>query len=343
MQTSLDTFGNPARYYTAKDSVDRSNQKSLFPSLESKVARLLQSYNPGLENQVQRSFKRWNPFIRDRLRIEMGLRLSTNERPRSVPVKIQDGLPLPFEKVVRELSPDVLRMLFNRPNFEATKSGLEVLLDHYDFIKDWKRIKESPAEQLEIEHVHKLLNVLIEQLRKDELINDIKKIREDILGAYFFYVPEIHLYWMVIGLIARMIDVSVESLTIVIAAHELAHAYSHLGNDIDNENWEVHDFAEAELNIVEGLAQHYTEIICNKLEDRMPEAKVAYKRLLKFQSEPYNIHLKWSQDKKANNNKSIPLGEVVRVSMIKCRSRGISHYEKFEEILEQQKTSLKIW
>ena len=40
---------------------------------------------------------------------------------------------------------------------------------------------------------------------------------------------------MVIGLISGILGVSVEALTIVTLIHELSHAYSHLGYDIDGE------------------------------------------------------------------------------------------------------------
>jgi len=85
-------------------------------------------------------------------------------------------------------------------------------------------------------------------------------IREDVLGAYYFRIPEIRLYWVVIGIVARAIGVSVEALTVVVLAHELAHAYTHLGHDIDNERWETERFARTELDIVEGLAQFYTQV-----------------------------------------------------------------------------------
>jgi hypothetical protein len=90
------------------------------------------------------------------------------------------------------------------------------------------------------------------------------------LGAYFFRVPEVHLYWMVIGLVAGVLGISVESLTVVVAAHELAHAYTHLGRDIDGKRWDTEEFARADLNIVEGIAQFYTEVVSRKLEPRNP-------------------------------------------------------------------------
>ena len=72
---------------------------------------------------------------------------------------------------------------------------------------------------------------------------------QDILGAYFFRVPAISVYWMVIGIMSGVLGVSVEALTIVVATHELAHAYSHLGRDIDGGRWETEAFARADASV----------------------------------------------------------------------------------------------
>ena len=111
---------------------------------------------------------------------------------------------------------------------------------------------------------------LLSALQKIEIGQKLGGISEDALGAYFFRVPEVHLYWMVIGLVAGVLGITAESLTVVIATHELAHAYSHLGREIDGKKWETEGFAGADLNIVEGIAQFYTEVVARKLETRNP-------------------------------------------------------------------------
>ena len=124
---------------------------------------------------------------------------------------------------------------------------------------------------------------LLNTLRGIEIHKRLGAIKEDVLGAYFFRVPEVHLYWMVIGLVAGVLGISVESLTVVVATHELAHAYSHLGRDIDGKRWETEDFARADLNIVEGIAQFYTEVVSPKLEARNPAVFPAYASLVGIQ------------------------------------------------------------
>jgi hypothetical protein len=42
--------------------------------------------------------------------------------------------------------------------------------------------------------------------------------------------------------------------------------------------------------LVEGLAQFYTQVICDHLAPRIPEAKVAFDRLLTLQAPAYQAH-----------------------------------------------------
>jgi hypothetical protein len=139
---------------------------------------------------------------------------------------------------------------------------------------------------------------------------------------------------VVIGITARTLGVSIEALTIVVLAHELAHAYTHLGRDIDNERWKTGHFAGSDLDIVEGLAQFYTKIICTRLRDRMPTALQAYEALLKEQSGPYKAHLKWVESDERG-------GEIIRVSMIECRSRGITASQNFAEAIKRYRLGVR--
>jgi hypothetical protein len=47
--------------------------------------------------------------------------------------------------------------------------------------------------------------------------------------------PEI---WGVIGLFSQILGLNPEALTIVVLAHELAHAYTHRTADIDGKFWD---------------------------------------------------------------------------------------------------------
>ncbi len=113
-----------------------------------------------------------------------------------------------------------------------------------------------------------------------------------------------------------------------------AHAYTHLSHDIDNERWETERFAETQLNIVEGLAQFYTQVVCKRIGQRMPAALDAYRALLDKQSGPYKAHLDWVQDDEQG-------GEIVRVSMIECRSKGIVASSDFAEAIRRHRIGIR--
>lgn len=117
----------------------------------------------------------------------------------------------------------------------------------------------------------------------------------------------------------------------MVATHELAHAYSHLGRDIDGSRWETEAFARAELNIAEGIAQFYTEMICRKLRERFPAAENAYRALLEYQSGPYRIHEGWADSELNPQNRTgvDRAGEVVRSCMIESRKTSIASYMEF--------------
>jgi hypothetical protein len=166
-----------------------------------------------------------------------------------------------------------------------------------------------------------LFNDILENIDFFKLSDVIREIREDVFGAYFFNVPVIQIYWMPIGLFAAILDVSIEDFSFVVLAHELAHAYTHVGLDIDGVQWETKEFARADKMIVEGLAQFYTESICNKYATRQPGILKAFNKLLEKQSEPYTDFRNWGKQHAS---------EIVRFSMIAARSNNIREYQNFK-------------
>ncbi|MCH8142838.1 MAG: hypothetical protein IH908_14705 [Proteobacteria bacterium] len=120
----------------------------------------------------------------------------------------------------------------------------------------------------------------------------------------------------------------------MVLAHELAHVYTHLGGDIDDEGWETECFAASDLVIVEGLAQFYTEAVCSRLHQRMPTALDAYNALLAIQSHPYRAYRDWlGDDERA--------GEIIRVSMIECRSKRITSSNEFCDAIDRYRQSIR--
>lgn len=171
----------------------------------------------------------------------------------------------------------------------------------------------GPASRIEIRKVRETAEAWLELIKDHDLRQRLGGISEDVLGAYYFYRTEVGIFWMAIGLFSALYSVPVEALTIVVLAHELAHAYTHLGLDIDDFDWPTNDFASTDLAVVEGLAQYYAEVVCKNLESRMPEAIQTYRVLLAHQHEIYRTHRTWVDEDDRHS------GEIVRVSLVECR------------------------
>ena len=103
---------------------------------------------------------------------------------------------------------------------------------------------------------------------------------------------------------------SVEDLTVVVLTHELAHAYTQLGADIEGRRWPAPAFTRAETGLKEGLAQYYTDRVLRRLERRYGGALKVYETMLPGQPEAYRTHERWLTD-------SSP--EAVRRAMLEVR------------------------
>jgi hypothetical protein len=249
-------------------------------------------------------------------------------------VKVEDGLPQPFSNMLSDYEHHI-ELLLILPRLKVAESGLEEAVKNYDalcsVIAPQREYGDAIATLGEVLTVQDFISDVVGKLERLDLLKKFAQIEEDTLGAYFYRLPEIQLYWMPIAFVAALLSVPVEALAVVVLAHELAHAYTHLGRDIDSNRWELENFAGADLFIVEGLAQFYTSVICKKLEMRYPAAMDAFDKLLNHQSGPYRAHQEWAKDHYAR-------GEVVRACMIKCRSQGIIEYP---ELIEEMHSTAK--
>jgi hypothetical protein len=332
-EPSHSAWGHPARHYgaTSGEAAHSADWDEDYAS--DRWAEALEHASPGIRKSVEGASKQWNTVLRDHLRSETGLKISVAGDSKAVPVKVFDGMPQPFANAMREF--DGLEwLLLHRPAVEAVASGTQFMERHVGTVRAAWGAAAGPSDADDIRSVRQTAIAWLKKLDEMRTMERIFDIREDVLGAYYFRIPEIRLYWVVIGIVARALSVSVEALTVVVLAHELAHAYTHLGHDIDNERWDTERFARTELDIVEGLAQFYTQIVCKRIGQRMPAALVAYRALLGKQSGPYRAHLEWVQDDEQG-------GEIVRVSMIECRSKGIVASSDFAEAVRRHRMGIR--
>jgi hypothetical protein len=327
------SWGHAERYYSAGSEIPTGLLSFGGTSAAARWGNALERAWPGIRDEVERAVKRWNAAVRDCLRTETGLRLSAGETVQQVPVKVDDGVPRWFELALEDFV-GLEWLLLSRPALESAVAGTSFMEQNVDEVRSRWGEAAGPADAAMIRRVRETAEQWLTRLDQVRAIERILEPNEDVLGAYFYRVPEIKLYWVVIGFVAVQLGVSVESLTVVVLAHELAHAYTHLGLDIDGECWNTNQFAGTDLEIVEGLAQFYTQVSCARLEKRLPSAITAYEALLKRQSGPYRAHLKWVGGGESG-------GEIVRVSMIECRSKSLSKVADFESAVARYRADVR--
>jgi hypothetical protein len=320
-------WGDNGQYY-ARDPHDGVVLDALARHWAGELLRA----NPEAKSDVERAVKQWNAAVRDQLRNETGLRLSTPGDVRMVPVRVTDGLPIPVHDVLKDL-PELALLLLALSEIQQASRGTAYLRREYEAIS--RLIPEAPkqATRDEVGHTHVLAEVLLAKLAELNLKERWSEIREDMLGAYFFQVPIVQIYWVPIGLIATTLRVPPQLLTLVALGHELAHAYTHLGRDIDGFRWDADDLASTDLDIVEGLAEFYCRAVCDALNERSSGARGVFDKLQEWSAGPYLAYRRWLE------GEGDP-GEIVRATMIEGRRTSIKETARFETVLDEYRRNL---
>jgi len=176
-----------------------------------------------------------------------------------------------------------------------------------------------------------------ELLRHLEAHDPVKKILafdEDTLGCYVCVDrltdehranrARVEVYWGVIGLVSAWAGFTVEDTTVVVLAHELAHAFTQLGAEIEGRRWPSADFVDAEPALVEALAQYYTERCLRRLQGRYPGALRVFLDLMAKQPAIYRGHCAWAPHVDP---------EAVRQAMLEVRRARERTLAEFEERL----------
>lgn len=277
---------------------------------------------PDAEKRVHRAVIQFNAIVREHIRSETGLRLSDEKGRGSVPVRVVDGFPNKVARLIDQHQDRTLwRLILALPKLGGVVEGLGLLISNWEEYEQWLKLPpvasgSKPALEQSVE-VAKAFQGLA---ATKNVFEQLKQIDEDILGAYRFdwqKGPRVEVYWMAHALFAGAFGLRIEDLTVVTLAHELSHAYTHIGRDIDGKTWAEPGFAKSELHVVEGLAQFYTASVTQRLASRAPGTFEAYKRLLENQSEPYRAHQQWLKDSPDQR------GETVRFAMLRARGKGI--------------------
>ncbi len=260
------------------------------------------------------------------MRTETGLRFDAFT---GVTIEIIDGVSEPLVDIVRE-HPDPIAwwILLNRPKLEAAADGLHVLGHRIPEIARsplGRQLLEGDREA--VQRSHDLIRRFLADEIDKPIVERIRSIDRDWLGAYFFWQGRIELYAPAIALCSTRFGVPIEDMAIVVLVHELAHAFTHIGRDIDRRVWKTEDFANADTFLVEGLAQFYADRVCDRLVERRSALRTAFDALNENQSPPYREFHEW---KKVGPF----VGEAVRHALIDCRVSGIKEHLIFRSVLK---------
>ncbi len=283
------------------------------PVIES-LTRFLLDKDPEMKTRIEKVAEDLRKPIQRCLAKETFLRLSASDDYKSVYMSVKDGLPQVI--IQRLIGTNLLPPIaFEKPNLVRSRDNLSYLNKSMAILN--KAVQEhelgGQIHEEDISRLQECIKAIIDFIDKldkgKDIVTRILGIDEDVLGAYFISDKEIHLYWLVIGLVADRLKVSVEALTAVVAAHEWAHVYTHLGADAGGQHWETGSFATASSIVVESLAQYYGGLVCESLSSKQPGCFEAYLKLLVGQPTAYRFHLGWLREasstplsEKANDN-----------------------------------------
>ena len=288
---------------------------------------------PDAEDRVKRLVKHANMAVRDQIRSETGLRMvDPDGATRSgAPVSVVDGFSPAFAGLVADNPDPVLWALVSgQSRLGRLVDGLNFLLGLWPRLSKWERLPESLSDaEPALARTREVADELQEVVVAQKLIEKMKKINEDTLGCYRVEngKSRVEIYWMPIAIVASMLEIHIEDVALVVLAHELAHAYTHLGRDIDGKEWDQRGFFASDKSVTEGLAQFYAMAVSSKLWQRYPLAGRAFDKLLTLQSGPYLAHQDWKKLYSGNG------AETVRFAMLVARSKGkVSNDEWLEEI-----------
>lgn len=281
-----------------------------------KLSDLIARVAPEVEARVRRVRDDERSVLQEALKSETRLVMRTPEETARnlpggyVPVQVVPGHPEVLAAM--EFPEDAERALLivqYRASLEQVRDNLPRLAT----LRENLAKRSSPQQPMRIgeadlKSIEEWASGLLKELEKYDPLEAVLAIREDILGVYLYDISgllvdehavnraNIRLYWGLIGLVSEWLGCSVEDQTIIVLTHELAHAYTQLGADIEGRRWPARTFANAELGLTEGLAQYYTDRVLTRLERRYGGALKAFKQMLPRQPATYRTHVPWLRD-----------------------------------------------
>ena len=316
-----------------------------------RLADLIERVPQSVEQRVRNTRDRIRPILQEALRAECRLLFRTAEESEAkhpgaqVPVQIDPAYPIALQGITFPDQIETVMLLARyRVALEATRDGTSSLLRLRDELSGRPNSDRwMSADASDLQAVFYWTQALLTALDQQDPLGTVLSVDKDILGIYEYDTSgpsnddravnraAIRLYWAVIGLVSEWLGCKVEDLTIVVLAHELSHAYTQLGADIEGRRWASIKFARLEAAVTEGLAQYYTDRVLRRLARRYPEALSAHEKMLPYQPDIYRTHQDWLED-------FTP--EVVRRAMLEMRRWNERTLEDLKRRLIEARSTL---
>jgi hypothetical protein len=302
---------------------------------------LVATAGPRCESEVQSATRRWRERVEPVMREVTRLHLNTEQDRSAIRIGVNPGLPEKLRSLDNKPEQQGKFLLsVYRPDLEAflgSSKNIQTALARLDRLGDpWSNQTKSRTER--VTAAEQVVQQLLDAVGTGDPVRALLEYDEDVLGIYrsapHSNERNIELYWAVIGSIAKQLKLSVDALTAVALTHELAHAYSHLGADIQGNRWDTQAFAQSESQLKEGLAQYYTQIIAVRLAERREERVAqAYNQLLPHLLPLYNAHLPWIEEFSP---------EMVRAAMLELRLKEKATLQDFAHCLRSAKNRMSL-
>jgi len=308
------------------------SQKKQYERLE----KLILIFNKNLKEEVIRAKDKYNIKVRGVIAEKTGVSLTyrtkdidtkeiDNREKASIPIKVVDLVPLSLLELFDKYDDNHIELLLHFRRMKRSANEIDFQIDKYS---NFSQYHKNASKVQELSSVKNHLHKLIKEVEDCGILESIKELGPDLLGAYFIKDNHVELYWLCIGLCNILHDLPIEDFTLVVLIHELVHGYTHIGFDKDGNNWNSEDFNNSDLKIVEGFAQFYTEMLCR---DYFDQAANSFNALLTSQSIEYTDYKKWFFEKELDKY------EKARRILLKTRKNKILKYEEFRYYLEKIK------
>lgn len=325
---SGDLFDEP--YYAAASAPPRLRESET----ETRLRRVLSN---DARDSVLQAVARWNQTLRQEVRAVTGLRLGEEHGGgrTNVPVIVADGIPAPLADAAEGVESWQWWLALHRPELEQGVYGLDLVTESASMLA--QRLGNISDGLAGVDAAQALIKRIMAHSIEKDILDRFRDIQDDIMGAYWFNASKIQLYWMPLAIFAPILRVRLEHLTAVVLCHELVHAYTHRGADIDGESWNTIRFMQTDVYVKEGLAQFYTQRVMESLKLRFPEGREVFDEKTKRQSPPYTAYRNWLGQGKQ------PSPEAVRLAMLQFRNarQTMTRHEEFVTLLHTAHKQLR--